>query len=102
MHVLRSRRGDAVTATFMNWDRAAGVEATIDVARYIPKRSRLGAYIVTQDTLPAALQADAGEDGTYTIRVPESPVSAVLERSSRQLITDRSEGRRKQLVAPAP
>jgi len=72
LHVHRSSTGDALIATFMNWQRIQGERATIDLRRHIGENDAR-AYLVTQDTVPEALPG-----GKRTFDIPASPVCAVL------------------------
>ena len=79
LHVYRSRAGDALLVTFMNWQGITDVTATVEVSRYLNNRRRLEAFLVRQGELPSLLEPSAiADQGVWTFDVPAAPVSAVL------------------------
>ena len=79
LHLHQAKGGNALLATFMNWQRITGVTATVDVPRHLSKRRRLRAFSVQQGELPVMLTPDEiTPKGAWTFRLPPAPVSAVL------------------------
>ena len=78
LHVHRDRRGDALIATFMNWQGVKGVLAEIDVGRHLAGVAWTQAFLVTQTKEPETLYLPTGASGPSVFEVPSAPVSAVL------------------------
>lgn len=78
LHVYRDGRGDALIATFMNWQAVGGVRAEIDVGRYLANASQVQAFVVTQTREPVSVSLASTGSGARVFEVPSEPVSAVL------------------------
>ena len=71
--------GDALAATFMNWQRIRGQKAEIDLGRYFSRRDAVETFLVRQGEEPLRLDSlPRREQLQVFFEIPSSPVSAML------------------------